>query len=573
MTKYKWSIEQVFYSLLALAVSFGFCHLALACFYSDSEIWLLTLSQRAFKPNDLTSIYYKWSFHALTYVFSHFSQSELDVYHSARIGWMCVALTSQAIIAYTFSLFAKNKKLFLPLFIAIMTFSAFFNQGFRIRGDILSLFAHAIILLTLFKLKDQTCSYKNYLWLFLWNIILLLSTPKSLYLYISQFVFAIALFKHGLATRSFFVFIWISHLAPVTGILWLTFVTHVFRMPIDLLAPIHEALDFYLKSFDIKLFNAAFFSIAAFEHVIKTAVKSIPHAIVFIIGTLLYFRSSYKRKKDGLISALNIYFGILFIFLVFHNQKLPFFIGTFGTPLIAYTLILYSQLLQNIFKTATKYAMILTVSVFTLFGFLDYNRNIRENNNYGQQVAIKIFDDYTNKHPNFKFYDIIGILPRKTSLFLFVGPGEVSRKKQIVNYLHLQSPDIILFTYKFIFLEPDIIDYLTKNFITMENNVWVKGDYFSIFKTKTYFSKQHSFNGKNYWLINQPPKLFVYDPVTKNNINRELLYFKDGLELKRPESANSFAVPASYLEFVQTNVAPIGFLQSPYKLFRFDTNY
>lgn len=573
MTKYKWSIEQVFYSLLAIAVAIGFCHLALVCYYADSEIWLLTLSQQTFNPKELSSIYYKWTFHALTYVFSHFSKTELDVYQSARIGWMCVALASQIIIAYTFSLFANNKRLFLPIFIAVMTFSAFFNQGFRIRGDILSLLSHAIILLTLFQIREKPITGKHYLWLFLWNFVLILSTPKSLYLYIAQFAFGIALYKYTIATRRFFIFVWLSHLLPVVIILWLTFFTHVFQLKMDLLIPVHKAIDFYLKSFDVGLINTEFFSILDFAHVIKAATKSMPHTFIFIIGFALYFVTSFKAKKEGLKSALNIYFGILLLFVTFHNQKFPFFIGTFGTPLIAYTFIVFASGLNTIFKEKAKYAMIATVALFIFFCNMDYERNIRENNNYGQQVAIKIFDEYTSKNPQYKFYDIIGMLPRKTSLFLFVGPGEVSRKKQIIDDLNSFDPDIILFTFKFIYLEPDILEFLTRTRMTVEDNVWVKGDYFSVLKTNAYFKKQHQFNGKYYWLIPHPPKSFIYDLASKKNIKDELIYFKNGLVMKHSREADSFALPTAYLDVVQTNIEPIGFLQPPYKLFRFDTNF
>lgn len=573
MTKYKFIPEQVLYSLLAAFVIAMFWHLAAACFYSDSEIWLLTLSQQTFSSAHLTSVLYKWSFHAITFLFSHYAPSEVDVYTQARAGWAVVALGSQAIVAYSFSIFVDKKKLFLPIFIAITTFSAFFNQGFRIRGDILSLFMHAVILLSIFKLRDAKIRWFHYLWIFTANTILVLSTPKSFYLYVSQFVFAIGIYNLLKVSRSYFLLIWITHISPIVIIFGLAIATHVFPSPIDLIKPIHEAADFYLKSFDSDLFNPEYLSVIDFAHIIKALAKSPAHAVVFFFGVALYLYSSFRPKKQSVASALNMYFGVLLLCVVFHNQKFPFFIGTFGTPLAAYTFVLVNDALERFLKSYRRFATMALCSAMTFFAILEYGLNLSLNNNIGQQIAIEHFDKYMTRHPEYVFYDIIGMLPRKTTIFLFVGPGEISRKNLIIDELDRVKPDIILFTYKFIFLEPDIRYYLTKKRVTIEPNVWVEGDVFSILKNVSYFRQAIQLRGNNYWRIPHPPKKYIYTLADGRSIKYEVIYLKNGIETKHLEEADSFAIPSVYLDLVQTNVEPIGFLQHPFFLFRYDTNF
>lgn len=573
MTKYKFTLEQVFYSVLAFIVSLAFWHLASVCYFADSEIWLLTLSQQTFGGTELTSILYKWTFHAITYLFSHFAPTEVDVYIWARTGWTLVALMTQLILAYTFSLFARNKNSFLPIFIAIMTFSAFFNQGFRIRGDILSLFAHSLILLLLFKRMTSHIQRTDYFILLLLNTTLVLSTPKSLYFFVAQFAFALTLCKNSLSPISFFKLIWITHLFPVVAILGLALLTHSMSLPIDLILPLHEATDYYLKSFDPSLFNPEFFSIVDFGHVIKAFAKSPIHAIIFFSGMVIYLFKSYYQTKNSFSSALNIYFGLLLLFIIFHNQKFPFFLGTFGAPLIAYSTALTLNFINDLLKKFARIPLMLQWGCMTLLCLHQYGHNLFFNNNLEQLAAIRTLDNYLTRHPKLRHYDIIGLLPRNTKYFLFIGPGEITRKKLIIQELKKQDPDIIIFTYKFVYLEPEIQDYLTKNRISIEHNVWVKGDFFSVTNNTEHFTKQIKVNESLYWLIPQKPKRFIYDYIRRKSIAKEVLFLDhDGVSTTF-ESASQLAVPHKYLNIVQTDIEPIHFFQRPYQLFRFDTNF
>ncbi|MCC6137050.1 MAG: hypothetical protein IT287_00325, partial [Bdellovibrionaceae bacterium] len=523
MTKYKFTLEQVFYGLLALVVTVAFCHLASVCYFADSEIWLLTLSQQTFSGNQLTSILYKWSFHATTYLFSHCAPAEVDVYLYARYGWMVIALCSQVILAYTFSLFANNKKLFLPLFLALMTFSAFFNQGFRIRGDTLSLFAHSLILLFLFQKRNAKIKALDFALLFALNLVLALSTPKSLYFFIAQFLFALSIYKNITNSKPFFVLVWTTHLLPVVGLLGLALLTVILPLGVDLMAPLQEAMDYYIKSFDNTLFNATFFSVVDFGHVLKAFAKSPIHAIIFLLGSCLYLYSSFASKQKTIYTSLNIYFGVLALFVVFHNQKFPFFLGTFGAPLIAYTTLLTWNLIEKVFKTYSKFLLIIAWGSMMFLCLYQYGHNLFYNNNVDQLIAVKTLENYIDKHPSLSHYDIIGLLPRKTKIFLFVGPGEISRKKAIIEELAKQDPDVIIFTYKFVYLEPEIQHYLTKNRISVEHNVWLKGDSFSVTNATNYFRTQISINNNYYWKIPHPPRNYIYDVIAKKQITNEVL--------------------------------------------------
>lgn len=573
MTKYKLSIEQLFYVIVALFVTLSFCHLALVCYFADSEIWLLTLSQQTFQNTGLSSIQYKWSFHALTYAFSHFAPSEWTVYLYARCGWMTVALAAQVMTAYAFSRFAENRKLFFPLFIVLMTFTAFFNQGFRIRSDILSLFAHAAILVLFFKSLHQRITVFHYAAAFAFNLLLASSTPKAAYLFIAQFAFAMSLAVHLRLDRRFFLFVWLSHVLPIVLICAALMISHISGDPFNLMTAAHEAADYYLKSFDTTLSNASYFSVWDFAHIIKTFSKSLAHTLVFVCGFAIYLWQSFRQKKPPLYSSLNVYFGVLLVFVVLHNQKLPFFIGTFGIPLIAYTYVLTYKMIEHFFKSFARYINMLLIGTMMLLCILDLSLNLSENNNLGQQVAIETLDNYMIKNPKASYYDTIGILPRKNTIFLFVGPGEVSRKKQIIADLDAANPTLIIYTFKFNYLEPDIRYYLESHRVEVTPRVWVPGRLFSIVKNSNMFEDLILLNKKPYWRISEKPKKYVFDKRSGRNIASEIRHFKGHLETNHFAEADSFAVPRAYVEFFHTDVEPIYFLQTPYDLFRYDTLY
>jgi len=198
--------------LFSIFIVFCFLHLAQACYFADSEIWLLTLSQHIFSAQHISAIAYKSGFHVLTYIFSHHAPSEVDVYYYARWGWSLTGVLAALGLAYFYALSIKKPKYILPLFISIMTFSAFFNQGFRIRGDILALFVFTCTLLFFTYLDRQPIHKIHYLILLSLNTLMLTATPKSIYFFIPQFLFALQIYKSQKRTKSFAKLIWIVHL-------------------------------------------------------------------------------------------------------------------------------------------------------------------------------------------------------------------------------------------------------------------------------------------------------------------------------------------------------------------------
>lgn len=570
MIKTESKLYSKIFLIFSVFVTLCFFHLAHSCYFADSEIWLLTLSQNLFNHQHLTSIAYKFSFHALTYLFSHHSPSELDVYFYARTGWSVVALGTQILLAYFYASAVGQKKFFLPLFISLMTFSAFFNQGFRIRGDILALGSHTLVLLLLLKLKNRQITQLHYLLLFLINSILLTATPKAIYFYISQFLFAWILCKNSKHKKSFLRWIWITHLIPIHLGLTLALLTFIFPEPFNLITPLQEALDFYLKSFDPSLKNFDFLSVHDFVHVIKAFLLSPTHAVLFLIGFSLYFFESYR--KNNALSALNVLFGMSLLFLILHNQKLPFFIGTFGAPLVAYTSLLTFLYIKKIFNRFADVVLLIIGSSQIFWACLQYTDNLQKNHNLAQSLAIQTFDHYVTAYPDLTFFDIIGVLPRKADLFLFVGPGETTRKKQIVTELENHNPDILLFTYKFNFLEPDIANYLIKTRISPEPHIWIKGDFFSVSQTPLYFRQARQINNEFYWVIPAKPKKFIYFG-SEDYPQSSVIYLKNDKPTLQRSVADRFAIPQKYLSVLQTDTPPLSLYHSPFTVFRYDTQF
>ena len=199
--------------------------------------------------------------------------------------------------------------------------------------------------------------------------------------------------------------------------------------------------------------------------------------------------------------------------------------------------------------------------------------NLRYNTNSYQKSAIELMEKYKAKHPDIVVYDVIGILPRKTNYFAFIGPGEGNSKEPILHHLRQNNPDMILQVFKCMFLELQLSDFLQSHMIPIEDGIWTKGQKLTPFITPNSFKHSARIEGKAYWIMPPPKEKNIYTlsaPVKL--INSEILYLDKTLKVTS-ETPHFIAVPQRYLELGLSDFEPTGILVSPNKLFRFDTGF
>ncbi len=560
---------QTFYLLLCLALSGMFLYLATVCYFSDSEIWLLAVSKKAFSPGSLQSVYYKWALHAVVFVTSFWSKNNLLIYEISRIVFAFIALASIALIATCFSKIYQKKQLCLPIFLVCLTSSVFFNQGFRIRADILALFFHACFLLAVFSHFKEF--KKIALLLTIVNAILLLTTPKSvifiaLHVLIGLYFFSQESKVHKHLGKKILV----SILAPLTLGLFVLSSLAFLHPDNSILLAIQSAGDFYLKSFDPALGGADFFRSMDFMYVIRFLRLSLVHTLLFLGWFILFFQDIFSKNKNSLHSFFHMYCACLLGLILLYNQKLPFFLGPFLTPVIAIQFCSLDRFLSS--RRVIKWLPPLLITVACWLCWKQFMVNMQFNSNTLQKEFISQLQTYKKKNPAVSIYDIVGLLPQDNTYYLFIGPGEVSRNRDILSRIQANPPDIYLYTYKNIFFTEDLQSFLQYNYLEYSPGVWLKAQHLQTDPKQSPQAKIIQMNKKSYWLFPFNKPHIIYSHHTKRDILSECLFLDSELQLTQI-ATQWVAVPLAHTNFSMVMFPAPKFYQNPFQVFRFDTAF
>lgn len=559
---------QIIYAFLTLVLCAAFSYLAIHCYYSDSEIWLLTLSQKVFAPQDFIAVYNKWFFHLITYLSAVGTNKSLLVYDLARIAYTLIALSSAVLIAHIFSQIYNNKRLFFPLIIITLSSSLFFNQGFRIRADILALFLHLLFLyVTCF---TQNKKWQNIYTLLFLQTLLLLTTPKAVIFIFLHMSLGIFLINQQAEQKKVGKSILASIAIPVCfGLLVLSILGFVVQRH-PLLLSLHGAINFYIKSYDQGLGGAEFFSFFDFMYLFRFFKNSPVHTLFFFFWLIIFFKDIFKKKNENtLIYFFKIYTALLIIFVFLYNQKLPFFLAPFLAPVIANQFCIFYTFLEKKRLTMLTPALLLMA---VLISFRQLTVNLRFNNNDAQRAFITELDTYKKENPQITVYDIIGLLPKNTNYYLFIGPGDISQREQILSQIKFNLPDIYLFTFKNVFLGNEIGQLLKEFYFEYSPGVWLKSQNINLQKETHAMKDIFRNEKKNYWLTRTDKITKVYSRKDKKEITNLCLFLNSEKKVSQTE-IKYVAIPFSYIDVTILQAPLTNFSMNPQALFMFDTAF
>ena len=560
---------QTFYLLLCLAFSGLFIHLATICYFSDSEIWLLALSKKALSVGAAQSVYYKWFFHMVVFITAFWSNNNLLIYEVSRIVFALIALTSVVLVAATFTKIYQKKNLFLPIILVCLTSSLFFNQGFRIRADILALLLHTCFLFLVF--QDFKPRRKYLLWFMLLNTALLLTTPKALIFIAMQFLIGCHfLSQQSSDKQSIGKTTLISLLIPLTFALFILSYLGFTQPEHTLLSAIQSAGDFYLKSFDPDLGGALFFKSMDFMYVLRFLRLSMVHTLLLVGWLVLFFVHIFSKQKDPIHSFFHLYGACLLSLVLLYNQKLPFFLGPFLTPLIAIQFCSLDHFCSS--RPLLKWLSPLLIAAACWLCWKQFTVNQQFNGNILQKEFISQLQTYEKENPAVSVYDIIGLLPQDNTYYLFIGPGEVTRSREILAALQAKPPDIYLYTYKNILFTHDLQMFLKNNYLEYSPGVFLRAQHMRADEKTSHNTNIIQFKNKSYWLFPYNKPSFIFSQTTKKDILSECLLLDS--ELKPTQNATQWlAIPLEHVHFSIVTVPPPKISQNPFMLFRFDTAF
>ncbi len=452
-------------------------------FISDSEIWSVTLSRLLFEgATQEAALYYKPVFHFVINMVDGFTETNVEYFIFTRflfaiIGCGTLFLTYK--IAYQVS---RSRTSAATATLLLLFSTLFMVRGYRIRSDLLAIFCHLFVvyrLLTLYRRPHKR--YLDRISLFVVTALMFLTTPKSLYFYISQLIlgFSIVQYQIGETRKHIFKTVIVSQVGFISLGLGVPFIVEFLSYLIPGIPSAsliyYKAFDFFAASFNPNYGSPEYFSKTAFSYIILFVLRNIATATLIYLGFFfLLLKLVFKKKSikpNSQKQAFGYYAAFIFLFLIIHNDRLPFFVASMLPPLIILgTLAIndISKICSSFIKkapTKSYFAFRFTLSIVFIFlaasQSIEYVRNFAlQNRSVKQTIAMKYMENYFTQTNNPSYYDVIGTLPKRNTVYAFAGPGEIKNIRTVKTTLNKQDPKVIMYSNKMYLIEPFLTDRL-----------------------------------------------------------------------------------------------------------------
>lgn len=432
--------------------------LAIKIYFADSEIWSVNLGYHFAEEYTHYWVFTRSVFYSLLYLSTAFLEKSEWIFYASRI-LMCINLFVQLyLVQKILNVVFKNRLLNWVGILILLTNTFILTQGYRVRSDLI---AATFVLWTILMLLTSAHRQR---FLIIGSCLILLSTPKFI------FVLPVALIIYfGIESNSK------QWRYPVI-ILGLGVLTYLAAMIIRLgvLSDMVMDLNSYLiHAFEGGAGSAAYFSVKAFTYVAKFCRENVLFVGMVTLPFLLSGRRKFWLQKENRI-WLGVHVFALFALLLMPD-RLPFFITSFLPLLTCSSLILIWNNVRHFNMKPEWLGVLLIWAGVSLF--LSVQRGIsagQNNSNESQMAAIKAVDAYLTAYPDLTYYDVIGIVPRKSTLRHFAGPHQEETNKIVSKIIMQERPDLILKVAKFWFFDIEMSNFLTANYIDIGNGFFLK---------------------------------------------------------------------------------------------------
>lgn len=451
-SRYKYWLQANFILIAGLVLLTAYT--AVHCYISDSEFWAMTVAKELFNPKTTEiGLYYKLPFYLI-----------LNIPHGLADDNVTVILLSRLIFAIFFAaLVVQLYRLFkilthhrvsslLALGLMMSTFY-FITQGFRVRSDMLSILCFVNLLLCFFKFRNsQYTGNKFFAGVVFWNLLMILVTPKAVYL--------TAIFLCAVIVDSIFggrdkrkIKLLLATFAPCLALVGLAAILSSYR----------AAWKFFIRS------QHDFWDF----HYLQILLKESPvFAFVLTIAVLreitLMFKDKRKWTSNRFLVLIMSILGI--VILLAHNHKMPFFIASM-LPIVALPIAFF---IRDAVRMGPKRKIVfinLSLLLFVVLSLSTHVRILADNNNTKQFEVIREIEKYLSDVPQIKYYDTIGVLPKTQRIYAYMSPNDELWQ---VNKLRGILPDVIVYVGRSFLMEPEFTNFLTGFYLNVGTDFWVR---------------------------------------------------------------------------------------------------
>lgn len=423
---------------------------AVTAHISGSEFWPLTLAREFWHIGTVQiSLYFKPTFHFVLSVLHFAPLSDWGHIIAAKLIFALMASLSIFLFARWLNFESKlppeNHTLFYVVCVLFLS-PLYFSQYVKIRSDLMALF-WALALINIVLSYRPPWSSKTAFYIGVVNILLLGSTPRAVLLTIMIFIYTTNLYSIEFKDRKNLKQLLALFLGPLL----------IAVIPLSTILP---ALEIHLKNYYLQSFSS---SGRMLGH-LTTFIQQEPILVFmgFVAGVWSLIQKNIRLSIIFLTSLLAIFLADLKTpFLL--ASLLPFFLAPFFVQILTLAK-------NNRFIPAIVLALMLIQSAW-LFN----KNNWWQSNKHQKEVIVKV-SKLIADHPQWSYFDGLGLLPRSPQLMSYLGPDDDIALEYARLMISQQKPDLILYTSRMMLLGDNFVQYLQKNYRAIGPNLFLKNE-------------------------------------------------------------------------------------------------
>lgn len=423
-------------------------------FWADSELWAVSATKYLFSGEKFYYFGTKPAFHFLLWV-NQIVARALHVFpiDLARFGMILNTIGILIACYLILKRLSDRRHAFVGLAI-LMSLSFFVKRSGHVRSDTIS--THIILWTLVLDLYFP----KRYLRLAIVPLLCLalLVTPKAIFLVLASAPFFMEDIKRHRRSA-----LWLA--GGAGGLVALCLAIPGTR---------HWLMDpllFFIRSFSSHEVGYSYFGLTRFEFVFRLLRENVLFFAAFVGLNI----RSIKQIPDAFVRKLRVMTGLLILLVIFYPDRLPFFLTSL---LPFFVLEVWSlPIVIEMFRPATdrvriyRYAVIGICFLLTLNLFL---KTVRSHSSQQQRAMVTWLQNRLDQLPPVEVYDPSGILPFQRADNWFLGPGQLKKNRFVMGFIKQNKPEVILYSAKLKFLEPDISHYLHAHYTWDRAGIFVR---------------------------------------------------------------------------------------------------
>lgn len=429
-----------------------FFYLSLNVHWSDSEIWSLALA-RDLSSSENFSVLYKSLFNWILHPIYWLPLDNVETIHASRLLFAGIGIgILLSIYAFVREL-AQNTMTALWTCFLVFVSSLFLSQGFKVRSDLVAMLIQFIGLWYFVRQVQRTSSGQGAGWIgFLINLALLLTTPKAVFHFAVNLVFALSVYG-GHPRR-----------AEIKS-----YLLKAFGIPVGLFAILliwkwesfASALEVFLRSYQEFPRHPAFWTFESARFVGEAIAGNWIALALSVVGALgLFYRKKFSLRAPLVLAALMSAFLIFF-----HSDRLPFFILGLSGMIFVLAGVASHQLWDEMKDERWKNLLASVVVLALLAQAFVYTKNILNvADNKHQVAAVQKMSEYLDQYPGAEYYDGTGVLPRENQIYAFPTQFNEGMDVEIQNILNRPSLSMVFFSNRMFYFFTQIMSTLDENF-------------------------------------------------------------------------------------------------------------